>query len=178
MSANGHPTAEVVVALDELPPQRAVGVFDESQAQGFQISDAALNRRLRIAASICGHGSWSAPSGAMQIRQRQNTLTLQSFQQQAALVVFHPAIGPLPFQPFADRAGDLGDPESGIIGSGLAYEGQLVRREVAPRKGDGGEIVHETSEEWSYELLGTKSSTIGVGDKNSSVIRSKESLPC
>ena len=34
------------------------------------------------------------------------------------------------------------------------------------------------SEEWVYELLGMRSITIGVGDKNSSVIRSKESLPC
>jgi hypothetical protein len=82
-----------VVALDELAPQGAVGVFDESQAQGFQIGDAALNRRLRIAASMGGHGSWSAPSGAMQSRQRQQSLMLQSFQQQAALMFFHPAIG-------------------------------------------------------------------------------------
>ena len=86
-------------------------VFDESQAQGFQIGEAALNRGLRIAASIGGNGSWSAPSGAMQNRQRQESLMLQSFEQQAALVVFHPAIGPLPIQPLTDRAGDLGDPQ-------------------------------------------------------------------
>ena len=29
-----------------------------------------------------------------------------------------------------------------------------------------------------YELLGTRSITIGIGDKNSSMIRLKESLPC
>jgi hypothetical protein len=34
------------------------------------------------------------------------------------------------------------------------------------------------SEESIYELLDMRSVTIGVGDKNSPVIRSKESLPC
>lgn len=171
-------TAEVVVALDELAPQGAVGVFDESQVQGFQIGEAALNRCLRIAASIGGHGAWSAPSGVMQIRQRQQSLLLESFEQQAALMVFHSAIGPLPIQPLTDRAGDFGDPQGCVIDSGLAYEGQLIGREAAPAKRDGHEIVHETSEESSYELLGIRSSTIGVGERNSLVIRSKESLPC
>ena len=55
MSANRNTTAEVVVALDELAPQGALGVFDESQAQGFEIGEAALNRGLRIAARIAGY---------------------------------------------------------------------------------------------------------------------------
>ena len=42
VGANGNPAAEVVIALDQLPPQRAVGVFDESEAQRLQIGDAAL----------------------------------------------------------------------------------------------------------------------------------------
>src|SRR3970040_1164540 len=178
MSTNGNTTAEVVVALDELAPQHAVGVFDESQAQGFQIGEAALNRCLRIAASIGGHGSWSAPSRAMQIRQCQESLMLQSFQQQAALLAFQSAIGPLPIQPFADRARDLGDSQCGIVGCGLMQEGHIMGREAAPSKGDGHGIVHGDFGKMCYELLGTRSSTIGVGDKNSSVIRSKESLPC
>lgn len=148
------------------------------RAQGFQIGEAALNRRLRIAASIGGNGSWSAPSRATQNRQRQESLLLESFEQQAALVVFHPAIGPLPVQPLTDRARDFGDPQGCVIDSGLAYEGQLIGGKAAPAKRDGRAIVHETSEASSYELLGTRSSTIGVGEKNSFAIRSKESLPC
>ena len=129
MSANGNPTAEVVVALDELAPQGAGGVFDESQAQGFEVGEAALNRGLSIATSIGGHGSWSAPSRATQNRQRQQSLMLESFEQQAALVVFHPAIGPLPIQPLTDRARDFGDPQSGIeLVPGFGY--LLIGREA------------------------------------------------
>ena len=141
VSTNGNTATEVVVALDELPPQRAVGVVDQGQAQGFQIGEAALNRRLRIAASIRRNGSWYAPTGAMQIRQGQDTLMVQSFQEQAALVILQPAVGPLPIQPFADRAGDLGDSQSSVIGSGLAHEAQLIGGEAAAGKGDGCEIV-------------------------------------
>src|SRR3972149_1895302 len=83
--------------------------LDPREDEEAAVVDAALNRRLSIAASIGGNGSWSAPSRAMQIRQRQQSLMLESFQQQATLVVFQPAIGPLPVQPLADRARDFGD---------------------------------------------------------------------
>ena len=59
MSANGNTAAEVVIALEQLAPQGAVGIVDESQAQGFKIGEAALNRGLTIALSIGGNGSWS-----------------------------------------------------------------------------------------------------------------------
>jgi hypothetical protein len=78
----------------------------------------------------------------MQIRQGQHTLMVQSFQEQAALVILQPAVGPLPIQPFADRTGDLGDSQSSVIGSGLAHEAQLIGGEAAAGKGDGCEIVH------------------------------------
>ena len=62
---------------------------------------------------------------------------LQSFQQQAALVILQPAIGPFPIQPFADRARDLGDSQSCVIGSSLTHDGYLIGREAAPGKRDG-----------------------------------------
>ncbi len=40
---------------------------------------------------------------------------LESFQQQTALVIFQSAIGPLPIEPFTERAGDLGDAQSGVL---------------------------------------------------------------
>ena len=73
----------------------------------------------------------------MQIGQHQDALMIEPLQQQTTLVVLQPAIGPLPVQPFTDRAGDLGDAQSRVIDSSLAHEVQLIGREVTPGKGDG-----------------------------------------
>src|SRR5512145_1731026 len=108
-----------------------------------------MNRRLRIALSIGGNGSGSAPSRATKSRQPQQSLMLESFEQQAALVIFEPAIGPLPIQPLTDRAGDFGDSQGCVIESGLAYEGQIIGGKAAPAKGDSHEVVHERAEELS-----------------------------
>ena len=78
----------------------------------------------------------------MQGGKRQDALIAQSFEQQSAFVIFQSSIRPFPIQPFADRTSDLGDSQTGVIGSGLANEGQLIRRETAAGKGNGQRVVH------------------------------------
>src|SRR2546426_599653 len=96
VSANRNTIAEIVIALDELPPQRTIGAFDDSPTQRFEVGDGCVNGGLRITASVGGNRSWSAPSGQTQIRQAQDSLKLQPLQQLTALVVLQPAVGPLP----------------------------------------------------------------------------------
>ena len=56
-------------------------MVDESQAQGFKIGEAAVNRGLGIAARIGGNGSGTALSTALQSRECQQSVVLQLFQQ-------------------------------------------------------------------------------------------------
>jgi len=67
---------------------------------------------------------------------------LKPFQQQAALVIFQLAVGPLPIQPLADGARDFGHAQSGAIASCLPHQCQVFGREVPPAIEDGMGIDH------------------------------------
>src|SRR5262249_45762843 len=104
VSADWNTPAKIVEPLDQLTPERTSRSIHQCETQRVQFGDRSVNGRRHI--DVHRNPTWTAAAGRAQRRQRQESITLETFQQQPAFVIFQLAIGPFPIQPLTDGPSD------------------------------------------------------------------------
>ena len=101
---------QVVIALDQLPPQAALAIRSATydfKPQRYEASHRTLQLRFGFTLGTHFHGPWPTPPQTSNRRKIQPTPSFQLLQQQTAFVILQTPVGTPPLQQLADRAGNL-----------------------------------------------------------------------